>query len=423
MRNSSAVVRPLIRSVLVLLTIIGLLSTAPIVAADPKRDGFETPLVIGHRGGATGYLPDHTLENYALGIALGADFVEPDLVMTRDGHMIARHEPNIKTTTDVESHPEFATRRRTAVIDGAPDEGWFASDFTLAEIKTLRAVQPLPERPQQFNGRFEIPTIEEVIEFVKRKSKETGRTIGIYPEIKHSTYHKSLGLPMEAALVRVLRSAGWDRRDAPVFIQSFEQSNLKELRGMTRIRLVQLIDANDVNPDGSLDYTAPFDRPFDWTASGDPKLLARTFGFLVTDEGLREVATYADGIGPWKRYIVSTAAVDLNHNGTVGDENGDGNIDEADRALLPPTDVIRRAHAHGLLVHTWTFRNEAKRLAADYGGNPLNEYVQFYQLGVDGVFADFADTAVVARVLFELSRDPDFARCLVDGGHGRDCRD
>src|SRR5262249_15079008 len=225
MRDSSAVARPLIRSVLVLSTIIGLLSTAPIAGADPKRDGFKTPLVIGHRGGASGYLPDHTLENYSLGIELGADFVEPDLVMTRDGHMIARHEPNIKTTTDVASHPEFASRRRTAVIDGAPDEGWFASDFTLTEIKTLRAVQPLPERPQQFN---------------------------------------------EAALVRVLRSAGWDRRDAPVFIQSFEQSNLKELRGMTRIRLVQLIDANDVNPDGSLDYTAPFDRPFDWTASGDP---------------------------------------------------------------------------------------------------------------------------------------------------------
>jgi glycerophosphoryl diester phosphodiesterase len=416
-----AVARHLVPGLVLLAAIVGFLATPAI--ADGKRDAPKTPLVIGHRGGATGYLPDHTLENYALGIELGADFVEPDLVMTRDGHMIARHEPNIKTTTDVASHPEFASRRRTAVIDGAPDEGWFASDFTLAEIKTLRAIQPLPERPQQFNGRFEIPTLEEVIEFVKRKSKEKGRTIGIYPEIKHSTYHKSLGLPMEGPLVRVLRSAGWDRRDAPVFIQSFEQSNLKELRRMTRIRLVQLIDANDVNPDGSLDYTAPFDRPFDWTASGDPKLLARTFGFLVTEEGLREVATYADGIGPWKRYIVSTAAVDLNHNGTVGDENGDGNIDEADRALLPPTDVVRRAHAHGLLVHTWTFRNEAKRLAADYGGNPVNEYLQFYQLGVDGVFADFADTAVVTRALFELSRDPDFARCLVDGGHGRDCRD
>jgi len=420
-RHLCAVARPLARSLFILAAIAGLFS-APAVA-DSKRDAPKTPLVIGHRGGATGYLPDHTLENYALGIELGADFVEPDLVMTRDGHMIARHEPNIKTTTDVANHPEFAGRRRTAIVDGAEDEGWFASDFTLAEIKTLRAIQPLPERPQQFNGRFQIPTLEEIIAFVKRKSKEKDRTIGIYPEIKHSTYHKALGLPLEAPLVRVLRAAGWDHRDAPVFIQSFEQSNLKELRRMTRIRLVQLIDANDVNADGSLDYTAPFDRPFDWTASGDPKLLARTFGFLVTEDGLREVATYADGIGPWKRYIVSSAAVDLNHDGKVGDENGDGNVDEADRVLLAPTNVVQRAHAHGLLVHTWTFRNEQKRLVSNYAGNPVNEYLQFYQLGVDGVFADFADTAVVARALFELSRDPDFARCLVGGEHGSRCRD
>jgi glycerophosphoryl diester phosphodiesterase len=420
-RHLCAVARPLARSLFILAAIAALFSTP--AAADSKRDAPKTPLVIGHRGGATGYLPDHTLENYALGIELGADFVEPDLVMTRDGHMIARHEPNIKTTTDVANHPEFASRRRTAIVDGAEDEGWFASDFTLAEIKTLRAIQPLPERPQQFNGRFQIPTIEEIIAFVKRKSKEKDRTIGIYPEIKHSTYHKALGLPMEGPLVRVLRAAGWDHRDAPVFIQSFEQSNLKELRRMTRIRLVQLIDANDVNADGSLDYTAPFDRPFDWTASGDPKLLARTFGFLVTEDGLREVATYADGIGPWKRYIVSSAAVDLNHDGKVGDENGDGNVDEADRVLLAPTNVVQRAHAHGLLVHTWTFRNEQKRLVSNYAGNPVNEYLQFYQLGVDGVFADFADTAVVARALFELSRDPDFARCLVGGEHGSRCRD
>ena len=422
MRNAGTVVRTLLPSILVLTATLGSVSTP--ATADSRHGGFKTPLVIGHRGGATGYLPDHTLENYALGVELGADFIEPDLVMTRDGHLIARHEPNIKTTTDVASHPEFASRRRTAIVDGAEDEGWFASDFTLAEIKTLRAIQPLAERPQQFNGRFQIPTLQEVIALAKRKSKEKGRTIGIYPEIKHSTYHKSIGLPIEGPLVRILRAAGLDHRDAPVFIQSFEQSNLKELRRMTRVRLVQLIDANDVNPDGSLDFTAPFDRPYDWTASGDPQLLARTFGFFVTDAGLREVATYADGIGPWKRYIVSTAAVDLNQDGTVGDENGDGNIDEADRALLPPTNLVRRAHARGLLVHTWTFRNEARRLAADYAGNPVNEYLQFYQLGVDGVFADFADTAVVARALFELSRDPDFARCLVGGDDhfGSRCR-
>jgi glycerophosphoryl diester phosphodiesterase len=401
---------------------IGLL-TAPTLA-ESRHEAGRAPIVIGHRG-AAGYLPEHTLEGYALAIELGADFIEPDLVMTKNGHLIARHEPNIINTTDVKDHPEFASRRRAAIIDGAPDEGWFVSDFTLAEIKTLRAVQAFAERPQQFNGKFEIPTLEEIIALAKRKSKEKGRTIGIYPETKHSTYHRSIGLPLEATLVRILRAAGWDDRNAPVFIQSFEQSNLRHLRTTTKIRLIQLIDANDVNPDGTLDFTAPFDRPFDWTASGDPRLLARHFDFLVTDAGLREVKTYADGIGPWKRYIVSTAAVDLNGDGVIGDENGDGKIDEADRKLLPPTDVIQRAHAHGLLVHTWTFRNEQRRLAADYQGNPVNEYLQFYQLGVDGMFSDFADTAVAARVLFELSSNPDFAECFTGADNGvrrADCR-
>jgi glycerophosphoryl diester phosphodiesterase len=351
-------------------------------AADESK-----PLVIGHRGTA-GYLPDHTLQGYALAIKLGADYVEPDLVATKDGHLIARHEPNIINTTDVQNHPEFASRRRTAVIDGVPENGFFASDFTLAEIKTLRAVQPFPERPQQFNGKFEIPTLEEVIALVKRESRKRHRTIGIYPETKHPTYHKSLGLPLEGRLVAALRKAGWNRRGAPVFIQSFEQSNLKQLNRMTPVRLVQLVDANAVNPDGTLDYTAPFDRPYDWTASGDPKLLARTFGFFATDEGLEEVSSYADGIGPWKRYIVSTT----------------GTGDDSNRHLLPPTDLIQRAHAHGLLVHTWTFRNEQFRLVSDYAGNPVNEYLQFYRLGIDGVFSDFADTAVAARELFRLEQ-------------------
>jgi glycerophosphoryl diester phosphodiesterase len=359
-------------------------------AAGDKRGGSDesTPLVIGHRGTA-GYLPDHTLQGYALAIKLGADYVEPDLVATKDGHLIARHEPNITGTTDVASHPEFADRERTVSIDGGPPEtGWFASDFTLAEIKTLRAVQPFPERPQQFNGKFEIPTLEEVIALVKRESRKRHRTIGIYPETKHPTYHKSLGLPLEGRLVAALRRAGWNRRSAPVFIQSFEQSNLKQLNRMTPVRLVQLVDAFDVNPDGTLAYAPPFDRPYDWTVSGDPKLLARTFGFFATDEGLREVSSYADGIGPWKRYIVSTT--------------GTGN--DSERHLLPATDLIQRAHAHGLLVHTWTFRNEQFRLVSDYAGNPVNEYLQFYRLGIDGVFSDFADTAVAARELFRLEQ-------------------
>ena len=286
------------------------------------------------------------------------------------------------------------------IVDGIAEDGCFASDFTLAEIKTLRAKQAFAERPQQFNGKFNIATLEEVIALAKRKSAETGRTIGIYPESKHPTYHQRIGLPLEQRLIDALSKAGWNRRGAPVFIQSFEQTNLKQLRHMTPLPLIQLIDADDVNADGSLAFNAPFDRPYDWTASGDPKLMARTFGYLVTDAGLKEVATYADGIGPWKRYIVSTLAAGLPGPG------------DANRLVAAPTDVIARAHKAGLLVHTWTFRNEQRRLARDYAGNPVNEYLQFYRLGIDGVFSDFADSAVAARVLFDLETNLDAAACL-----------
>jgi glycerophosphoryl diester phosphodiesterase len=377
-----------------------LATLAPAIATanDSGRSADEpNPLVIGHRG-AAGYLPDHTLAGYRLAIRLGADYIEPDLVATKDGRLIARHEPNITTTTDVAQHPEFADRKRTAIVDGVEEEGWFASDFTLAEIRTLRAVQPLAERPQQFNGRFRIPTLEQVIRLAKRYSGRGGRTIGVYPETKHPSYHRALGLALEPRLVAALDRAGWDRRRAPVYIQSFEQSNLQQLDEMTRVRLVQLIDANDVNPDGSLDYTAPFDRPYDWTLSGRTDL----FAYLTSNAGLDEVATYADGIGPWKPYINSTAAVDINGDGTVGDENGDVLVNEADRKLLEPTDLVSRAHARGLVVHPYTFRNEQRRLAYDYAGNPINEYLRFYELGVDGVFSDFPDTAFTARELFWL---------------------
>ena len=361
----------------------------------------ESPLVIGHRG-AAGYLPDHTLEGYELAIKLGADYIEPDLVATKDGHLIARHEPNITSTTDVGSHPEFASRETTKIVDGVAETGFFASDFTLAEIKTLRAVQPLAERPQQFNGRFEIPTLEEVIDLAQRWSKKLDREIGVYPETKHPTYHADLGLPLEERLVKVLKREGWNNRRAPVFIQSFEQSNLKLLDRLTKVRLVQLVDANDVAPDGTITYAPPFDRPYDWTVSGDPVLQSRTFGFFTTDEGLEEISTYADGIGPWKPYIVSSRAIALNPDGSVADANGDGLVNDADRKALPPTSLIRRAHARGLVIHTWTFRNEAFRLLSDYGGNPLEEYLQFFELGIDGVFSDFAGTAFAARELFLL---------------------
>ena len=216
------------------LLVAAFVASSPARAGDNDRRSSNHPLVIGHRGGATGYLPDHTLENYALGIKLGADYVEPDLVVTKDGHLIARHEPNLIDTTNVKDLPQFSARRRTVVLDGVPTVGFWASDFTLAEIKQLRAVQPLAERDQSFNGKFQIPTLEEIIDFVKRKSREEDRTIGIYPEIKHPTYHQSIGLPLEDRLLTVLTRAGWNHRGAPVFIQSFETANLKYLRSVRR---------------------------------------------------------------------------------------------------------------------------------------------------------------------------------------------
>ncbi len=371
------------------------------------------PLVIGHRGGGSGYLPEHTLEAYALGIELGADFVEPDLVATKDGHLIARHEPDLSNTTNVKSLPQFAARQRTVMLDGVPVTGFFASDFTLAEIKQLRAIQPLPERGTAWDGRYQIPTLPEVIDFVKRKSAEKGRRIGIYPETKHPTYHQSIGLPLEDRLLEILTRAGWNHRHAPVFIQSFETANLRYLRTKTRLPLIQLVDADDVNPDGSMSLVKPYDKPYDWVVSGRAGL----FSDLLTPAGLAEVKTYADGIGPWKPYIRSSACIRI-VGGACQDANGDGKVNEADRVLLPPTDLVQRAHAQGLLVHPYTFRSEQRRLTSDYAGNPAAEYLMFYELGVDGLFSDFADDAVAARVQYRLKTDPDYARCLVRG----DCR-
>ena len=382
--------------------------------ADPsaRRHNDTTPLVIGHRGGATGYLPDHTLENYALGIQLGADFVEPDLVATKDGHLIARHEPNLIATTNVMDLPQFASRRRTAMLDGVATDGFWASDFTLAEIKQLRAVQPMGDRDPSFNGKFQIPTLVEIIDFVKRKSREENRRIGIYPETKHPTYHQQIGLPLEDRLLAVLTHAGWNHRSAPVFIQSFETANLKYLRSRTSVRLVQLVDADDVNADGSLAFNPPYDKPYDWVVSGR----AGQFKDLLTPQGLAEVRSYADGIGPWKYYLISTTCKTV-VNGACADTSGDGLHDERDRKLLAPTDIVANAHKLGLVVHPYTFRNEQKRLASDYLGNPVNEYMKFYELGVDGVFADFADTAFAARAMYLLKTDPDYARCLVNERH------
>ncbi len=357
----------------------------------PTLDGSK-PLVIGHRG-AAGYLPDHTLEGYRRAIEMGADFIEPDLVATRDGVLIARHEPNITTTTDVSQRPEFASRKTTKVVDGVAEEGWFASDFTLAEIKTLRAVQPLADRDQSFNGRFQIPTLNEVIDLARSEGARAGRTVGVYIETKHPTYHVNLGLRLEDRLLDTLAAYGYTAKNSPAIVQSFEVSNLKYLRTKTQLRLVQLVDANDVKADGSIDLTAPYDRPYDFAVAGD----RRTFASLLTPDGLREVKTYADGVGPWKPYLIPSRQVDANNDGKPDDLNGDGLIDERDRVLMPATSVVSDAHKAGLFVHPYTFRSEAKRLTSDFRGDPRAEYRRFYDLGVDGVFSDFPDQAKAAR--------------------------
>lgn len=357
----------------------------------PTLNG-DKPLVIGHRG-ASGYLPEHTLESYKRAIELGADFIEPDLVATKDGVLVARHEPNITGTTDVSTRTEFASRKTKKVVDGVEEEGWFASDFTLAEIKTLRAIQPMADRDQSFNGKYQIPTLEEVLDLAKSEGAKANRTVGVYPETKHPTYHAKLGLPLEDRLLGILGKYGYTTKSSPVIVQSFEVSNLKYLRTKTQIRLIQLVDANDVNPDGSMDLTAPYDKPYDFAVAGD----SRTFASLLTPAGLKEVKTYADGIGPWKPYLIPSKQVDANRDGKPDDLNGDGKIDDRDRVMMAPTDVVKNAHAAGLMVHPYTFRSEAKRLASDFKGDPKAEYKLFFNLGVDGVFSDFPDTAKAAR--------------------------
>jgi glycerophosphoryl diester phosphodiesterase len=373
------------------------------------------PILIGHRG-ASGYMPEHTLQSYALAIELGADYVEPDLVATKDGFLIARHEPNIINTTDVKNHPEFASRKRTQSVDGTNETGFFASDFTLAEIKTLRAIQPMGNREQAFNGMFQIPTLDEILQLVKRKSEERDRAIGIYPETKHPSYHRALGLPLEDRLLEVLTRHGMNHRNAPVFIQSFEVGNLKYLRSRTQVKLIQLVDGDGVAADGSVTLAAPFDKPFDFALSNDP----RTFKDLLSPAGLKEIATYADGIGPWKPYLIGARCITVAASGKCADANGDGQVNEQDRVLNAPTAVVADAHAAGLLVHPFTQRNEQFRLASNYAGNPVNELVTFYELGVDGFFSDFTETARVARYVFLLKTYPQARECLLSSRHQND---
>lgn len=322
-------------------------STSPVASEKPLASRL---IVIAHRG-APGYMPEHTLEGYNRAIEMGADFIEPDLVSTKDGVLIARHEGEISGTTDVAE--KFPARKKKKSIDGAEVEGWFTEDFTLAEIKKLRAKERLPGRSQADNGKFQVPTFEEVLALVKKRSQEKGRAIGIYPEIKHPAYFRSIGLSLEPKLVAALKKHGLDQPGSLIFVQSFEPTSLKILRASLDIPLVQLTDSEDV-------------RPYDLVLAGDP----RTYGDLLSDEGLAEVAKYAEGIGPWKQSIVSPERT---------------------------TDLVKRAHRIGLLVHPYTFRSDPGVLPAKYKGSPEKEYFEFFSLGVDGLFSDFADHALAAR--------------------------
>lgn len=322
-------------------------------------------IIIAHRG-ASGYRPEHTLEAYDLGIEQGSDFVEPDLVITKDGVLICRHENEISGTTNVAEIQKFANRKTTKVIDGQSTTGWFTEDFTLAELKELRCRERLPQLRKEnvaFNDQFQIPTLQEVIELVRRRSKQLGRTIGIYPETKHPSYFRSIGLPMETKLVQKLNAFGWVNEQAPAFIQSFEVQNLRQLKSLTQVRLVQLIDSED----------GPFDSALAAQRTGAPKLL---YSDMITDAGLKAIRMYAHGIGVAKNLIVPR---------------------DKQRNRMPATDLIVRAHKHGLAVHAWIFRNESMFLPLDQTNDPAAELKQFFDLGIDGLFADFPDTAVAAR--------------------------
>ncbi len=324
-----------------------------------RAPSLSPPIVIGHRG-ASGLRPEHTLASYTLAIEQGADFIEPDLVLTKDDVFVARHENDITDTTDVATHLEFAARKATKTIDGEKHVGWFTEDFTLAELKTLRARERLPQlRPDnmRFNGQFEIPTLAEIIALAKRRSQELGRTIGIYPETKHPSYFASIGHPMEARLAAELKRAGWSKASDPVFIQSFEVANLRQLHKLTGIRLIQLMDAKG----GPADNAEP------------------SYASMSTPDGLKKVATYAWGIGPNKEMI---------------QKGGDA-----------PTTLVADAHGAGLRVHPWTFRAENFFLPSRFrqGVDPrahgllVDEIDRYLALGIDGFFTDFPYLGVQAR--------------------------
>ena len=366
-RHSRLTLRHLLAACSLLLPVASFAATPDAsVAAKHGRDE-PRPLIIAHRG-ASGYVPEHTLASYALAILQGADYVEPDLVMTRDGELVARHDNELGLTTDVSQRPEFADRKRTQRVDGVKLTGWFSEDFTLAELKTLRAIERIPTiRPgnARMDGSLEIPTLQEIIDLVKILQLSERRRIGLYPETKHPTHFQKLGLAMEKPLVSILHRNGYAGRSAPVYIQSFEVENLKILSRMTQLRLVQLFGGG---------------QPYDQKVRGSDL----TYAQMATADGLKAISRYAAGVGPEKGYIIPRDA-----NGNLGQ----------------PTDFVPNAHAAGLKVHPYTFRAENVFLPTNLRngdspaerGNVEADIQAFLDAGIDGLFIDQPDIAVRLR--------------------------
>ncbi len=308
-----------------------------------------TPLVIGHRG-ASGYRPEHTLESYRLAIDQGADYIEPDLVSTKDGVLVARHENEIGETTDAAL--KFPNRKATKVVDGQTITGYFVEDFTFQELRTLRAKERLPSRDHAYDGRFLVPTFNEVLDLA------TQFGVGVYPETKHPSYFRSIGLALEPKVAEILKKRGLDKRDSLLILQSFELSSLERLKSLgINSKMVFLIDELHM-------------RPYDHILANDP----RTYGDMVELSALTEISSWIYGIGPWKRLI----------------------LQDVQGKLVLDRSILENAHSVGLKVHVYTFRSDAEFLHSEYKGDPAAEYRQFKETGIDGFFSDFPDQAVRA---------------------------
>jgi glycerophosphoryl diester phosphodiesterase len=345
------------------------------------------PLIIGHRG-LPGIYPEEVIAGYRAAIAAGTDALELDLQSSSDGVLFACHNVFLSDTTDVAEHPEFASRKKSRMVDGVmTGPEWYISDFSAAELKTLRVKQPIAARSKQYDGLYPMATFQEIIDLAKQNAAaDSKRRINIYPETKNPIYQRQLSLPLEEKLLAMLIKEGWNTADSPVFVQSFEPASLKLMRKLgLKTKVVQLIDGAGIDyKTGAITYELPDSaKPFSWLQAGD----ARTFAAMITPAGLEEIKAYADGIGPWKFYILRAQGVDAAGIAVTA-------LDQASN--MAPTSLIAEAHKAGLFVHPYTFRDEAEYLTKTYNGDPKAEYKAYFDLGTDGIFTDFSTTARIA---------------------------